>query len=74
MKRGTVKWFSDKKGFGFILTEDGQTLFVHHSHLLQEGQRTLEVGDKVEFEVETDEKGTHAVRVRRVGSSSERGW
>ena len=73
MKRGTVKWFSDKKGFGFILTEEGETLFVHHSDLVQDGRRTLETGQKVEFEVEQDDKGTHAARVRRLGSSVERG-
>jgi CspA family cold shock protein len=60
---GTVKWFNDSKGFGFITSSEGQDLFVHHSDIVAEGYRTLEEGAKVEFEVVQGEKGPRAKNV-----------
>jgi len=65
MARGTVKWFNESKGFGFIAQEDGPDVFVHFSAIQGEGFRTLAEGEPVEFDVERDEKGLRAVRVRR---------
>ncbi len=62
-KTGTVKWFNDKKGFGFINREDGDDLFVHHNSIETEGFRTLKENQKVEFEVVTTEKGLAAAKV-----------
>jgi CspA family cold shock protein len=66
MARGTVKWFSDNKGYGFIAAEDTQDLFVHHSAIEGSGFRTLHEGDRVEFEVRTSERGAEATHVTRV--------
>ena len=63
MANGTVKWFNDKKGFGFISQDDGQDVFVHQTSIQGEGFRTLAEGDKVEFEVIKDEKGYKATNV-----------
>lgn len=64
MKTGTVKWFNESKGFGFITPSDGtKDLFVHHSAISSDGFRTLKDGQNVSFEVETDAKGPRAVRV-----------
>jgi len=60
---GTVKWFNDKKGFGFINREDGDDLFVHHNSIETEGFRTLKENEKVEFEVVTTPKGQAAAKV-----------
>jgi len=60
---GTVKWFNDKKGFGFIQREDGDDLFVHHNSIEIEGFRTLKENQKVEFEVVTTDKGQAAAKV-----------
>jgi len=60
---GTVKWFNDKKGFGFIKREDGDDLFVHHNSIETEGFRTLKENEKVEFEVVTTPKGQAAAKV-----------
>ena len=57
MKKGTVKWFNAKKGFGFISDEDGNDVFVHFSALLMDGFKVVEEGDNVEFEVVEGEKG-----------------
>jgi CspA family cold shock protein len=65
MPSGTVKWFSDEKGFGFITPDDsGNELFVHHSSIEADGFRTLAEGAKVTYEVEQSDKGPRAVSVR----------
>lgn len=65
MPTGTVKWFSDQKGFGFITPDEGdQDVFVHHSGIAGEGYRTLEDGAKVTFETETGDKGPKAINVQ----------
>ena len=66
MPQGTVKWFNETKGFGFISTEEGQDVFVHHSEIQATGFRSLEEGQKVEFEVTQGQKGPKAVNVRVV--------
>lgn len=65
MARGTVKWFSDKKGYGFIVPEDGgEDLFVHHSNIEMDGFRTLTDGMAVEYEPAQGQKGPEATKVR----------
>ena len=66
MAQGTVKWFNDQKGYGFISQENGGDVFVHHSAITMEGFRTLAEGDKVEFEVTEGQKGPAAANVTRV--------
>ncbi len=66
MARGTVKWFNDQKGFGFITADDGRDIFVHHTSIQAEGFKTLPEGATVEFDVEKGEKGLKAVKVRVV--------
>lgn len=67
MARGTVKWFSDEKGYGFIAPEDdGEDLFVHYSSIEGRGFRTLEEGDKVSYEPAQGRKGKQAENVRKV--------
>ncbi len=63
MATGTVKWFNDKKGFGFISQDNGDDVFVHQTSIEGEGFRTLAEGDKVEFEVIKDQKGYKATNV-----------
>ncbi len=63
MTKGQVKWFNEKKGHGFITAEDGKDVFVHYSGIQGEGFKSLNEGDKVEFEVT---KGPQAVNVRVV--------
>lgn len=63
-QRGTVKWFSREKGWGFIQLESGEDIFVHHSDIIGEGFVTLEDGETVEFTVEQMEKGPRARKVR----------
>ena len=65
MPKGTVKWFSEAKGYGFITSEDGQDVFVHHSALRGDG-KSLAEGDKVSFDVEKGPKGPKAVNVSKV--------
>jgi len=66
MAEGTVKWFNEKKGYGFISTQEGQDVFVHYSSILGSGFRTLYEGQRVRFEVETGDKGPQAVSVETV--------
>lgn len=63
MKKGTVKWFNAKKGFGFISDEEGNDVFVHFSALRMDGFKVLEEGQAVEFEVTNGEKGPQAAEV-----------
>jgi cold shock protein len=67
MPTGTVKWFSDEKGFGFIVPDDGsKDLFVHHSQITGSGFKTLAEGAKVSFETESGPKGPSATQVTLV--------
>jgi CspA family cold shock protein len=64
MITGTVKWFNEKKGFGFLSREDGDDVFVHHTSIQGEGFKTLREGQEVEFEVQDGPKGPQAVNVK----------
>jgi CspA family cold shock protein len=67
MPTGTVKWFNDEKGFGFIASDDGgRDLFVHHSNINSDGYRSLAEGVKVSFEEEEGPKGPKAVNVTKI--------
>ncbi|HZJ58464.1 MAG TPA: cold-shock protein [Clostridia bacterium] len=61
--QGTVKWFNSEKGFGFIVSEEGEDVFVHFSAIQTEGYKTLEEGQRVEFEIEQSPRGPQAVNV-----------
>jgi len=63
MARGQVKWFSEKKGYGFITREDGDDLFVHYTSINNDGFKTLREGDEVEFEITEGKKGLQASNV-----------
>ncbi len=64
MPKGTVKWFNNAKGFGFILPEDGSNdIFVHYSAISMEGYKTLKAGQEVTFEVMEGDKGLHATEI-----------
>ncbi len=66
MANGTVKWFNDSKGFGFITQEGGPDLFVHHTSIIGDGYRSLAEGEQVEFEPAQGPKGPQAINVRRL--------
>ncbi|MCG2712101.1 MAG: cold shock domain-containing protein [Candidatus Omnitrophica bacterium] len=66
MAKGTVKWFSNHKGFGFITTESGSDVFVHHSAIQGEGYKSLEEGQSVEFEIQQGPKGEQAASVTKL--------
>jgi len=61
---GTVKWFNDEKGFGFISGEDGQDVFAHFSQIQAEGRKSLVEGQKVTFDVERNDRGPSATNIR----------
>ncbi len=63
MTKGTVKWFNEAKGFGFIAAEDGQDVFVHHTSISGSGFKTLSEGQAVTFDVEKSPKGPRAINV-----------
>lgn len=63
MSKGTVKWFNNQKGFGFISDEQGKDVFVHYSGIQTEGFKSLEDGQEVEFDIIQGEKGPQAVNV-----------
>lgn len=66
MATGTVKWFNEKKGFGFITEDGGNDVFVHYSAIKEDGFKTLAEGDKVSFEVVKGPKGPQAANVSKV--------
>jgi cold shock protein len=66
LAQGTVKWFSNEKGYGFIEREGGDDVFVHHSAVNMEGYRSLTEGQKVEFEVVQGDKGLQAAHVQPI--------
>jgi len=66
MARGTVKWFNDQKGYGFITPENGKDVFVHHSSIQGDGYKSLSEGQQVEFEIQKGPKGDQAVNVVKV--------
>ena len=67
IETGTVKWFNDEKGYGFIARENGDDVFVHFSAINAEGRKTLLEGQQVNFEVETGQKGPQANNVTVIG-------
>ncbi len=66
MTQGSVKWFNAEKGFGFIAVDGGQDVFVHYSAIVADGYRSLDEGQRVEFEVTQGQKGPQADQVRPV--------
>jgi len=69
MASGKIKWFDNKKGFGFIAQDSGQDVFVHHSAIIGPGYKTFEEGEQVSFDVIPGEKGLKAANVQRVSPS-----
>ena len=66
MAKGTVKWFNNQKGYGFIASESGNDVFVHHSVIQTDGYKSLDEGQEVEFEVEQGPKGAQAKNVVKI--------
>jgi cold shock protein len=67
--KGTVKWFNNAKGYGFIGREDGPDVFVHYSAIASEGYKSLQEGDHVEFEISQGQKGPQAANVNKSDSN-----
>ena len=63
MAKGTVKWFSNQKGYGFIASDSGNDVFVHHSVIQGDGYKSLDEGQQVEFEIQQGPKGEQATKV-----------
>ena len=70
MATGKVKWFNDQKGFGFIATDNGKDVFVHHSVIQGDGFKTLQENETVEYDFEDGPKGMKATKVRRLLGAS----
>lgn len=70
MERGRVKWFSNEKGYGFIEREGGEDVFVHFTAIQQEGFKTLEEGEEVEFEIVQGTRGPQAANVVKTGGGN----
>jgi len=66
MEQGTVKWFNGAKGYGFISRENGDDVFVHFKAIIGDGYKTLNQGDKVQFEIEQGPKGLQAAKVTKI--------
>ena len=66
MTNGTVKWFNDRKGFGFIEQQSGPDVFVHHSGIVSDGFKSLDEGDEVTFDIEQGPKGPSATNVKMI--------
>jgi CspA family cold shock protein len=66
MAKGTVKWFNDQKGYGFVTPENGKDVFVHHSAIQGEGYKSLSEGQQVEFNIEQGPKGEQATNVVKI--------
>ncbi|HTK80756.1 MAG TPA: cold-shock protein [Bacteroidota bacterium] len=66
MEQGTVKWFNGAKGYGFIARENGEDVFVHFKAIIGDGYKSLNQGDKVQFEVEQGPKGLQAAKVQKI--------
>lgn len=68
MAKGTVKWFNNAKGYGFVLAEEsGDDLFIHYSSIQMDGYKSLKAGQEIEYDVQEGPKGKHAVNIRYVG-------
>lgn len=66
MSKGKVKWFSNQKGYGFITSEDGKDVFVHHTSIKGDGYKTLDEGQEVEFDITQGPKGQQATNVAKL--------
>jgi CspA family cold shock protein len=66
MEQGTVKWFNGAKGYGFIARENGEDVFVHFKAIIGDGYKSLNQGDKVQFEIEQGPKGLQATKVQKI--------
>lgn len=66
MVKGTIKWFNNKKGYGFVVGQDSKDVFVHFSAIQQDGYKSLNAGDQIEYDLIKSEKGDQAQNVRKV--------